>query len=294
MLKQRLAVGVPLSFLLLLAFLLPGRVGAGLFLLLALGFISLAVREFFTLSQSMGLPGFRSLTTGFACLLVVSSAVSSRIAAGLPAQTFAETAVVLSFIIVAVLVTLRRFDGPPAVSRLLVTAAGFTTIVWTLNFVTKLYFADGPAGGGRMLALFMIMVTKLTDVGAYAAGSLTARRPGGNHKLAPRLSPKKSWEGLAGGMAAGLVAAAVFAGLYSRCMSVGGARVLGVGSACCRGLLFAVLGLVGDLAESVLKRAAGAKDSGRVPGLGGALDMADSLIFVSPAFYLYVVAVAGG
>ena len=152
----------------------------------------------------------------------------------------------------------------------------------------RLYAIEGDGMGGRWLLLFMVAVTKGTDVGAYAIGTWTARRPQGNHKMCPRLSPKKSWEGLAGGLALGLVVALALFWAFGDRFAVHGHAVLAWWSAALFGLLFAVLGLAGDLTESVLKRAAGVKDSGSLPGLGGCLDVVDSLIFVTPLFYAYV------
>lgn len=288
MLKQRVAVALPLTALFLLSFLLPGWAGAGLFCVLSLVFVSVAVSEFFTLTGAMGVPGFRTLTIGCAWLLVAASAGSSRLTVDASVLTVCEAGVVLLFVVAAVLVALRRFEGAGVVLECLVSIAGFIAVVWMLDFIAKLYFAAGLSAGGRVLTLFMILVTKLADVGAYAVGTFTAKRPGGNHRLAPTVSPKKSWEGLAGGIVASVVTAAVFVLLWGRYLDIGTGPILGVGSACCVGFALAILGLVGDLAESLMKRAAGAKDSGRVPGLGGVLDMVDSLIFVAPAFYLFV------
>jgi phosphatidate cytidylyltransferase len=133
-----------------------------------------------------------------------------------------------------------------------------------------------------------VAVTKFTDTGAFALGTLTARLPGGNHKLAPRLSPKKSWEGLLGGILAGALVAELFVLLCPQRLLFLGMRVLDWRTALAMGIVFALVGLVGDLLESALKRAAGVKDSGHIPGLGGALDILDSLIPVAPLFYLYV------
>lgn len=109
----------------------------------------------------------------------------------------------------------------------------------------------------------------------------------GRHPLAPVISPKKTYEGLAGGMV--LAAALAFAARswFLPAMSLLDCLLLGIG------LTFA--GLVGDLAESAIKRGAGIKDSGAlIPGHGGMLDRLDSLLFTGPAFYYYVMFAISG
>ena len=124
------------------------------------------------------------------------------------------------------------------------------------------------------LVLFLGAV-KATDIGAYFVGSAIGR-----HKLAPSISPGKSWEGLAGGLAAGAAAAVLAAALLPEIeMKPGYAAMFGV-----------VIGLAGqfaDLCESALKRSAGAKDSGRaVPSFGGVLDIVDSPLLAAPIAWL--------
>ncbi|MFN2219794.1 MAG: phosphatidate cytidylyltransferase, partial [Anaerolineae bacterium] len=107
----------------------------------------------------------------------------------------------------------------------------------------------------------------------------------GRHKFAPRISPKKTWEGAIGGFVCsfGVVMLAAWA------LSLPLLPVLGLG------LFIPLATIAGDLVESMLKRSAGVKDSGTwVPGHGGLLDRVDSLIFVMPTVYYYVVYVVGG
>lgn len=130
---------------------------------------------------------------------------------------------------------------------------------------------DGP--DGRQLVYFVALTTWAGDIGAYYVGSRLGRRP-----LAPRVSPKKTVEGALGGVAATvLIAVLGSAWVWPR---------LPVATAIWVGGLLAVVGMVGDLAESVVKRAAGVKDSGTIiPGHGGILDRLDSVIFCVPALY---------
>lgn len=114
-----------------------------------------------------------------------------------------------------------------------------------------------------------VLVVKCNDMGAYFTGLLLGR-----HRMVPWISPKKTWEGFLGG-AAWSVAAGTWLG---ESMGVGGFR------GACFGIAASALGPIGDLAESILKRQAGAKDSGAtVPGMGGAFDVLDSLLPTAPA-----------
>jgi len=126
--------------------------------------------------------------------------------------------------------------------------------------------------GGLGWTLFLLATVWAADMAAYFAGLAWGR-----HRLVPRLSPGKSWEGAAAGLLVAAAAGAAAAGpLLDRGAPLG--ALLGGGAA--------LAGMVGDLAESALKRAAGRKDSGRlVPGHGGVLDRFDSLAFAAPVLY---------
>ncbi len=124
-----------------------------------------------------------------------------------------------------------------------------------------------------------LLTTKSSDIGAYAVGCTIGR-----HKLIPWLSPAKSWEGLVGGIATSAIVAASFAHFGSA--SVGSADQLPVWFATLVGALLGLVGQLGDLCESALKRDAGAKDSGNIlPGMGGALDVLDSPLLAGPALW---------
>jgi phosphatidate cytidylyltransferase len=140
-------------------------------------------------------------------------------------------------------------------------------------------------GDGRAWLLLLVAGVWGYDTGAYAVG-----RAIGKHKLMPHVSPGKTWEGLAGGTVVAVV------------VCIAGSWALGgIGTGPFAPLSPLVLGLVvagsaqaGDLAESMLKRAAGAVESGLlIPGHGGLLDRLDSFLFAGPAVYLYLVTVAG-
>jgi phosphatidate cytidylyltransferase len=127
---------------------------------------------------------------------------------------------------------------------------------------------------GPWALLMFVFVVKSADIGAYSFGSLF-----GKHKFSPKISPGKSWEGMAGAVATAIIVAILFA-ISCDIMVWWLAVIFG----CC----FAFIGQMGDLAESMIKRDARQKDSAiAVPGFGGILDILDSLLPTAPFAYLF-------
>ncbi|MFM2295344.1 MAG: hypothetical protein RLZZ350_1757 [Verrucomicrobiota bacterium] len=159
------------------------------------------------------------------------------------------------------------------------TLFGLMYVPWLLNFIQKINFFPGLDGHGKFYVLYFILVTKFSDMGAYAIGSLIGR-----HKMIPRISPAKTWEGFGGAIfvsAGASVAFAHFAGDKLHGMTTVHAVIIGV--------ILSMTAVVGDLIESLFKREAGVKDSGSFfPGIGGILDLLDSLLFNAPIMYLYL------
>jgi len=152
------------------------------------------------------------------------------------------------------------------------TVTGLLYIGLTMSFLVSTRLLPE----GEWLIIFLLLVTWAGDAGAYYAGTLC-----GQHALAPRISPKKTLEGLIGGAAVATIAAYVARWWFLPTLSLFDCLILA--------LLLTGAGLWGDLAESAIKRSAGVKDSGGLlPGHGGMLDRIDSLLFTTPAFYYYV------
>lgn len=134
---------------------------------------------------------------------------------------------------------------------------------------------------GRVWLAYLVVVTKITDIGGYFVGKMWGR-----HKLAPQLSPKKTFEGAFGGLALALIASI---GFYFFGEAFEGIRFsLSIGQAIFLGIVLSILGQLGDLSESLFKRDSHMKDSNTIPGFGGVLDMFDSLIFTTPALFLFM------
>ncbi|MGN6552496.1 MAG: phosphatidate cytidylyltransferase [Verrucomicrobiota bacterium] len=191
-----------------------------------------------------------------------------------------------SFLILFVLgLCLRQFFSKDISAGMLVistTLFGLMYVPWLLNFIQKIQFFTFPAGyegTGKYYVLFFILVTKFSDTGAYAVGSLIGR-----HKMIPRISPGKTWEGFAGAIVVSTGASLVFTHFF-------GHQMAGMNwkHAIVLGVILSVSAVVGDLIESLFKREAGVKDSGSLfPGIGGILDLLDSLLFNAPLMYLYL------
>lgn len=127
----------------------------------------------------------------------------------------------------------------------------------------------------RNLLSFFFLVIMGSDIGAYYVGRLM-----GKHKLAPKISPGKTWEGLIGGIVAALAMAALAHFWFFRDFPLKWALPVAA--------IMAILGVLGDLTESALKRGAGAKDAATLlPGHGGLLDRLDSLLFNAPLIYYF-------
>lgn len=146
------------------------------------------------------------------------------------------------------------------------------------SFLAQLRWLGDPAGSRGTLALaLVIFVPKFGDVGAYLTGRYLGR-----HRMTPVLSPKKTWEGLAGGLALSVVTALALNRLGP---ALRGGDLAAVGF----GLTVGAAGVLGDLAESLIKRDGGQKDASQVvPGFGGVLDVLDSLLFAAPVAYCWL------
>ncbi len=278
--KERLKTAIPLILLVVLAFALPGLYGNIFFLLLAFGMLAFGCHEAYSMADITMKHPLQSCSTIFAAILLLLAMFQQQF----PFTPVAMAATSL-YILASFAILFRHKPNQENILSAFASMGIFLYLVWSLLCIARLFYLNGTEG--RLLLLYMIAATKMADVGAYIIGSSTAKMPGGNHKLAPTLSPKKSWEGLFGGTLFS-VATALLLLLIPAMTRIGGIKLFSFGSALLFGIIASVAGLLGDLAESALKRAANMKDSGRIPGIGGILDVLDSLIPVAPLFLAYV------
>ncbi len=255
------------------------------FAVVVIGIATLALHEFFTMVRHRGMLVNRNLGVLLGLLFMLLVAWRSLQPGHWPVVVTGEGATLLSWgwdifwpatIVIIFLRQLMRQNTFEALSGLATTLFGLAYICGLFSYV--FYLRTFHAQQGAWLVLFLILVTKGGDMGAYVIGRLFGR-----HTLMPRISPRKTVEGLLGAMlVAGAVAAAANGMVPRLHHSEGSGFVLG--------LFLGVCGQLGDLAESLLKRDCQVKDSGSLlPGIGGTLDVIDSLLFTAPLFYGYLI-----
>ena len=177
----------------------------------------------------------------------------------------------------------QKTRDPSPVETMAYTLFGLIYVLWLFNFMTKIVFVTPrtPAGvaTGQFYVLYLIVVTKFSDMGAYLTGSLI-----GKHPLIPHISPKKTWEGFFGALLFSTLGSFAMIKLLASHLPLITPLHAGV-----LGILLGLAAIIGDLAESIIKRSTDMKDSGHMlPGIGGALDLIDSLLFTAPLLFLYL------
>ncbi len=225
----------------------------------------LAAREYFGLAEALGQRPFRAAGYAWTLLALLSAWVPERV----PPVAVNVAAVVA----VSILALLSRMDLAQVLGSVAATAFG----AFYLGMLPGCLLALKGLGQSRGTGFVLLTCTAVWagDSFAYYGGRLF-----GKHKLAPRVSPKKTWEGALAGVLGSLAAGVVASAAYFQELPVFHALAI------CA--LVSVAGPLGDLFESALKRGAGVKDSSSLlPGHGGVLDRLDSLLFAAPAVFLY-------
>lgn len=189
-----------------------------------------------------------------------------------------EKSVFLAFLVFMIfMMQFIRKDNANAIVGISTTLFGVVYVSWFFSFLIKIRFLLPDMGGVKLVA-FILIVTKIGDMGALFVGSKF-----GKHPLLPHVSPSKTVEGSLGSFAASMIAAACVSSFIPAQLNFSLIHIALLGA------FFGGLGQLGDMAESIIKRDCGVKDSGKVlPGLGGVLDAIDSLLFSAPAFYFFM------
>jgi phosphatidate cytidylyltransferase len=252
-----------------------------LLVLLTLGIVGLL--EFYGLVEKEGMVCFKAWGVFAGAALLIGTCLHLEGFLGLhgtPSRVNDfETLFLIVFVLGLCFLQFLSKTNTKGILAISTTLFGLMYVPWLLNFIQKIYLFPRIEADGKYYVLYFILVTKFSDTGAYAVGSLIGR-----HKMIPRISPGKTWEGFGGAIVVSTGASVAFASLagsHLPGMTLGHAVVLGV--------LLSVSAVVGDLIESIFKREAGVKDSGSFfPGIGGILDLLDSLLFNAPLMYLYL------
>ncbi|MBE7539937.1 MAG: phosphatidate cytidylyltransferase [Opitutaceae bacterium] len=189
-----------------------------------------------------------------------------------PAELLALAVVVFS---------IRMLGEPEAQHRMDALAwsvLGVIYVPFMLHFLTRIILIETPhPNAGLVMTLWLVAVSKFCDTGALLTGMAFGR-----HRMAPQISPKKTWEGFAGGLLTAALIGAFIAHVARDFLPAGFSPWLAAVIA----LPIAGVAVVSDLVESIMKRRAAVKDSGAtIPGIGGVFDLTDSLILAAPLGY---------
>jgi phosphatidate cytidylyltransferase len=239
------------------------------------------IMEFYGMAEKRGIQCFKYCGLIGGVLLIIGTYLKMKGQLGLYDSPARVNDFETSFLILFVLgLCVRQFvarNNTTGIVSIATTLFGLMYVPWLLNFIQKIYFF--PDVEGRFYLLYFILITKFSDSGAYAVGSLIGR-----HKMIPRISPGKTWEGFAGAIVVSTGASLIFAHIahnHVPALTPMHAAILGVVLSCAA--------VIGDLIESLFKREAGVKDSGKFfPGIGGMLDLLDSILFNAPLMYIYL------
>lgn len=264
--KQRIITAVIFSLIMVL-----GIFGGGWsFSILILFIVVMSLVEFFRMIQYEGVGDIRLVLAIFLGLSPVLFAFAKKLSIPVDFSLENYAVMLVPFLFLFYLLELNRASSKAA-TNLANAFFGFVYIGIPYALLVVLAWWHGTYE--PLLVLGLLLMVWLNDTGAYFTGSFF-----GKHKLAPSISPKKTWEGLIGGIAATLLTSQLLATYlpnYSRLDWL----VMG---------LICSLGILGDLVESMFKRGAGIKDSGKLmPGHGGVLDRFDAFAFVIPLVFVY-------
>ncbi len=231
-------------------------------------FIVCGLYEYFTMLEKKGISIYKYFGIGMGTVIPLSIMFRFE-----PTKSWELLFIVLALLFI-LLMQFKRRDSSGVIVDISTTLFGILYVSWFFSFMIKIRYLAG--GFGFLVALLLIV--KLGDIGAYLIGSRWGKRP-----LLPHISPKKTVEGSIGGLLFSVLGA-----LASKTF-----LPFGYGQLVMTGVGLGILGQLGDLSESLLKRDCRIKDSsGILPGMGGILDQIDSLLFTAPVFYFYLSVVA--
>jgi len=263
--KQRVISGIILGFTALF-----GIIYYQLCLVLVTVLTVVGLYEFFYMVEKKGVRLFKPLGIFVGALIPVTIFFRMQVKEGWQ----------FLFVIIALftlfMLELRKEKAHQPVFSISATFFGILYISWCFSFLIRIR----QLPEGALLAAFCLIVTKSSDIGAYMWGKKFGRTP-----LLARVSPKKSFEGAMGGFFTSLIVGVIFS-LFITTITFWEKFPLII--------IIAVLSQLGDLFESLIKRDCQVKDSGKIfPGMGGVLDVIDSVIFTAPTFYLYITMMKG-
>jgi len=257
----------------------------GFFLLIS-SISMVALWEFYTILDNKKLPNFKII--GMICggIFISGSFVYFSRASGdagrVDSYEFEDAVLLFFMLVVFARQMFQRTRDISPIETMAYTLFGLLYVPWLFNFMTKIVYVTPHAHGmvtGHFYVLYLVVVTKFSDMGAYLTGSVI-----GKHPLIPHISPKKTWEGFYGALGFSLLGSYAMLALMPHTL-----HLINYWHGTVLGLLLGFAAIVGDLAESIIKRSCDVKDSGKLlPGIGGSLDLIDSLLFTAPLLFFYM------
>jgi len=224
-------------------------------------FIVAGLYEFFTMLEKKGIIIYKYFGIAVGTVIPLSIMLRFELTRGW------ELLFVTLGLLFLIVMQFRRSQSSGVIVGISTTIFGIIYVSWFLSFLIKIRYLPR----GLELLVAVLAITKLGDIGAYLVGSRFGKTP-----LMPRISPHKSVEGAVGGLVFSVIAALLSRGL----IKIAWPQLVLLG------IFIGLLGQIGDLSESLMKRDCAVKDSGRLlPGMGGVLDVIDSLLFTAPVFY---------
>lgn len=227
-------------------------------------FIVLGLYEFFTMLENKGINSYKYFGIGMGTIIPLSIAFRFEMTRRW------ELLFIVLMLLFLILMQFRRRNNSGVIVDISTTLFGILYVSWFFSFLIKIIYL--PDGLGFLVGV--LLMTKLGDVGAYLVGTKIGKTP-----FMPHISPKKTVEGAIGGLGFSILGALMSKPFinfsYTHLILMG--------------IALNIIGLLGDLSESLIKRDCQVKDSGNiVPGMGGFLDFMDSLLFTAPVFYFYL------
>jgi len=263
--KKQLTKRLLLSFILIsLSFYAIFLAPNWFFILVVEFFVLAGITEYFNLAEKKGYVLNRYLGLVFAALFPLSYHIA------------AESIIFMVAVLCLFLFNFHRRLKDQALISTALTLFGLVYVAWFCSFLTKIRWLDN----GAFWVFYVILIVKVGDAGAYFIG-----RNFGRYKYAVHISPNKSVEGAIGGFLFTVVAS-VMSKVFLTEVPIAHLFFLG--------FVVGILAQLGDLAESLIKREVNIKDSGNWPGLGGVLDVLDSLLFTLPCVYYYILVYQSG
>lgn len=253
------------------------RVLLSVFSLMALA----ALGEYFRFFPDVGFRRFRFpaflVAVGYLGTLFFPTSTSPWVTEAVPLSLAAL------FLLMIAMRVFSPLEGLRTLHEITATIFGFVYCILLFSFIPKIFLLPLTTVDGGPTQIFYILhfiaLTKMSDTGAYLVGSAI-----GKDKLVPHISPGKTWQGFWGAIAFAVISSYLFLWMFGPYVPLIGPISAGV-----LGLCIALVAVLGDLAESIMKRSLEVKDSGSImPGIGGILDLVDSLILTAPMYYLFL------